>query len=34
MARTVRDAALVTRSARSRLAPATKRMLEQGLHLG
>jgi hypothetical protein len=37
MARTVRDAALVTRSARLRLFPRTKpywRMLEQGLHLG
>jgi hypothetical protein len=36
MARTVRDSALVTRSARLRLAPGTKhwRMLEQGLHLG
>jgi len=37
MARTVRDAALVTRSARLRLSPHTKpywRMLEQGLHLG
>src|SRR5258706_10369053 len=36
MARTVRDAALLTRSARARLAPASKhwRMLEQGLHLG
>src|SRR5262245_23420335 len=37
MARTVRDAALVTRSARLRLAPRAKpywRMLEQGLHLG
>jgi integrase len=36
MARTVRDAALLTRSARLRLAPASKhwRMLEQGLHLG
>jgi hypothetical protein len=32
----VRDAALVTRSARACLAPATKhwRVLEQGLHLG
>jgi hypothetical protein len=37
MARTVRDAALVTRSARLRLAPRAKpywRMLETGLHLG
>jgi integrase len=37
MARTVRDAALVTRSARLRLSARTKpywRMLEQGLHLG
>jgi hypothetical protein len=37
MARTVRDAALVTRSARLRLSSRTKpywRMLEQGLHLG
>jgi integrase len=37
MARTVREAALATRSARLRLAPNTKpywRMLEQGLHLG
>jgi hypothetical protein len=37
MARTVRDAALVPRSARLRLSPRTKpywRMLEQGLHLG
>ena len=36
MARTVREAALMTRSARLRLAPGTKywRMLEQGLHLG
>ena len=37
MARTLRDAALVTRSARFRLAPRAKpywRMLETGLHLG
>jgi integrase len=37
MARTVREAALATRSARLRLAPHTKpywRALEQGLHLG
>jgi hypothetical protein len=37
MARTVRDAALITRSARLRLSTRTKpywRMLEQGLHLG
>jgi hypothetical protein len=37
MARTVRDAALGTRSARLRLAPRGKpywRELEQGLHLG
>jgi hypothetical protein len=36
MARIVRDAALVSRSARLRLAPSSKRwrMLEQGLHLG
>src|SRR5262245_53446235 len=36
MARTVRDAALATRSARLRLASGGKhwRMLEQGLHLG
>jgi len=37
MARTVRDAALTTRSARSRLAVRTKpywRVIEQGLHLG
>jgi integrase len=37
MARTVRDAALSTRSARLRLTPRAKpywRMLEQGLHLG
>jgi integrase len=37
MARTVRDAALATRSARLRLSARTKpywRMLEQGLHLG
>src|ERR1043166_3763366 len=36
MGRIVRDAALVSRSARLRLAPGTKhwRMLEQGLHLG
>src|ERR1043166_1131743 len=36
MGRIVRDAALVSRSARLRLAPGAKhwRMLEQGLHLG
>ena len=37
MARTVRDTALATRSARLRLAPRAKpywRLLEQGLHLG
>jgi hypothetical protein len=37
MARTVRDTALSTRTARLRLAPGSKpywRMLEQGLHLG